>query len=117
MARYAKSDASERRTASLRLQLTPSERAKLEQGAAKAGTHLSEYVRELCLRRTGAGPVVAGAKRDPVTRDLVFQFTAIGNNLNQLTRIANATKAVPHLLELQITTGFIKAALRSVIQP
>ena len=34
MARYAKSDVGERRTASLCLQLTPSERAKLETGAA-----------------------------------------------------------------------------------
>jgi hypothetical protein len=117
MARYAKSDASERRTASLRLQLTPSERAKLEQGAAKAGTHLSEYVRELCLRRTGASAVVGGAKRDPVTRDLVFQMTAIGNNLNQLARNSNSTKAAPQLFELQIAIGFLKAALKSVIQP
>jgi hypothetical protein len=117
MARYAKSDASERRTASLRLQLTPSERAKLEKGAAEAGTHLSEYVRELCLRRTGANPVVGGPKRDPVTRELVFQLTAIGNNLNQLARIANSTKAAPQLYEIQITTGFVKAALKSVIQP
>lgn len=117
MARYAKSDASERRTASLRLQLTPSERAQLEKGAAKAGTHLSQYVRELCLRRTGAGPVVADARRDPVTRELVFQLTAIGNNLNQLARIANSTKAAPQLYEIQVTTGFVKAALKSVIQP
>jgi uncharacterized protein (DUF1778 family) len=117
MARYAKSDASERRTASLRLQLTPSERAQLEQGAAKKGTHLSQYVRELCLRRAGGSPVVAGTKRDPLTRDFVFQMMALGNNLNQLARIANTTKAVPHLLDLKITTDCIKAALKSVIQP
>ena len=69
MARYAKSDVGERRTASLRLQLTPSERAELETGAAAAGTHLSQYVRELCLRRTAeAATVVAGAKRNPERR-------------------------------------------------
>jgi Bacterial mobilisation protein (MobC) len=117
MARYAKSDASERRTASLRLQLTPSERAELEKGAAEAGTPLSQYVRELCFRRSGDAPVVAGTKRNPGARALAYELSAIGNNLNQLTRIANSTKAVPQLYELQITTGFIKAALKSVIQP
>ena len=82
MARYAKSDVSERRTASLRLQLTPSERAELETGAAAAGTHLSQYIRELCLRRSTAGPVVARAKRNPEARALVHELIAIGNNLN-----------------------------------
>jgi hypothetical protein len=115
MARYAKSDVGERRTASLRLQLTPSERAELETGAAAAGTHLSQYVRELCLRRSGAGPVVAQAKRNPEARALVHELTAIGNNLNQLTRVANSTKATPHLHELRLTTGFLKTALARVI--
>lgn len=116
MARYAKSDVGERRTASLRLQLTPSERAELETGAAAAGTHLSQYVRELCLRRSGAGSVVAGTKRNPDARALIHELTAIGNNLNQLTRVANSSKAMPHLYELRLTTGFLKTALTRVIE-
>jgi hypothetical protein len=116
MARYAKSDASERRTASLRLQLTPSERAKLENGAAEAGTPLSEYVRELCFRRSGDTPVVAGTKRNPDARALARALTAIGNNLNQLARIANITKSLPALHELRLTTGSIKTALARVIE-
>jgi hypothetical protein len=117
MARYAKSDASERRTASLCLQLTPSERAKLENGAAEAGTPLSEYVRELCFRRSGDAPVVAGTKRNPEARALAYELNAIGNNLNQLAMVANSTKAAPQLYELQITTGFIKTALARVLEP
>jgi hypothetical protein len=116
MARYVKSDTSERRTASLRLQLTPSERAELETGAAEAGTQLSQYVRELCLRRSGSGPVVARAKRNPEARALMHELTAIGNNLNQLARVANSVKAMPQLHELRLTTGFLKTALARVIE-
>lgn len=115
MARYAKSDKSERRTAALRLQLTPTERAELEAAATAAGTHLSQYVRELCLRRAGAGTVVAQTKRNPDARALARELTAIGNNLNQLARVANSTKAMPAMHELRIATGFLKTALTRVI--
>jgi hypothetical protein len=115
MARYRKSDVGERRTASLRLQLTPSERAELEQGAAAAGTHLSQYVRELCLRRAATAPVVAGTKRNREARGLAYQLTVIGNNLNQLARVANTVKAAPQLFELRLTTGLLKTALGRVL--
>jgi hypothetical protein len=116
MARYAKSDMSERRTASLCLQLTPSERVELEAGAVAAGTSLSQYVRELCLRRAGAGTVVAQTKRNPEAKELAHQISAIGNNLNQLARVANSTKTMPAMTELRIATGFLKTALRRVIE-
>jgi hypothetical protein len=116
MARYRKSDVGERRTASLRLQLTPSERAELEQGAAAAGTHLSQYVRELCLRRAATAPVVAGTKRNREARGLIYQLTVIGNNLNQLARVANTVKAAPQLFELRLTTGLLKTAVAHVLE-
>jgi hypothetical protein len=116
MARYAKSHVGERRTEPLHLQLTPTERAELEQGAAAAGTHLSEYVRELCFRRSHDTPVVAGTKRNPDARALAHELTAIGNNLNQLTRMANAKKTMPQLFELRFTTGLLKAALTRVLE-
>ena len=116
MARYQKSDVGERRTASLRLQLTPSERAELEEGAAAAGTHLSQYVRELCLRRAAAAPVVAGTKRNREARGLIYQLTVIGNNLNQLARVANTVKAAPQLYELRLTTGLLKTAFTHVLE-
>jgi hypothetical protein len=115
MARYAKSDTSERRTAQLCLQLTPAERTQLDTGAREAGIHLSQYVRELCLRRSGDTPVVAGTRRNPDARTLARELTAIGNNLNQLARIANSTKAMPHLNQLHRTMDKLKAALARVI--
>jgi Bacterial mobilisation protein (MobC) len=116
MARYVKSDTSERRTAQLRLQLTPAERAELETAAVEAGANLSQYVRELCLRRPGTAPVVAGTKRNPDARALAHELTAIGNNLNQLARLANTVKAIPQLNELHRTTAILKAALARVIE-
>ena len=49
MARRSKEDASERRTEGLRLQLTPTERAILEQRAQTAGLLLSEFARVVLL--------------------------------------------------------------------
>jgi hypothetical protein len=57
--------AGERRTVHLGVQLTPTERAELELAAAEAGTSLSQYVRELCLRRAAEAATVGGARRNP----------------------------------------------------
>ena len=116
MARYAKDYSGERRTEKVTVQLTPSERATLETGAQRVGTSLSQHARELCLRRYGAGPpVVAGTVRDPDAKALEVQLLAIGNNLNQLTKIANTDKAVPQLHVLTATTDLLKTALSHVI--
>jgi len=48
----------------------------------------------------------AGATRE--ARGLMHELTAIGNNLNQLARVANTVKAVPQLYELRLTTGMLK---------
>ena len=79
-----------------------------------AGTQFSEHVRELCLRRASAG-VVAGTRRNPQARALMRELTAIGNNLNQLTRIANTTKLMPQHQELSVTTDMLKAAFKRVL--
>ena len=65
MARHRKAYTGERRTVHLGVQLTPSERAELKRAAAEAGACLSQYVRELCLRRTAEAATVGGARRNP----------------------------------------------------
>jgi len=115
MPRYRKDYNGERRSTSVNFQLTPTERALIEKAAEDAGARLSEYVRELCLRRSTAAAVVAGARRNPEARELMRELTAIGNNLNQLARVANTVQAVPQLDELHLTTGLLKAALARVI--
>lgn len=115
MPRYAKAYAGEKRTRRLPIQLTASERARLEEDAAKAGANLSQYVRELCLRRSGESPVVARTRRDPATYKLVNELAAIGNNLNQLSRHCNTVQATPQLDELKETTELLKLALARVL--
>jgi uncharacterized protein (DUF1778 family) len=113
MARYKRAHAGEHRTRSIGVKLTPAERAKLEAAAAAKGARLSEYVRELCLRQSAA--TVAGATRNPDAKALADQLSRIGNNLNQIARVANTKGATPHLYELRMVTGMVKAAIARVL--
>lgn len=116
MARYEQSYVGGRRTASVHVQLTPDERAELEAAAAEGGSaSLSAYIRTLCLRRRADAARVAGARRNPDARRLMYELNAIGNNLNQLTRIANTLRAMPAGDELRAVTGLLKAAMARVI--
>jgi len=116
MARYARDYSGERRTKKVTVQLTPSERTVLQEAAARAGASLSQHARELCLRRSSAAsPAVAGTRRDPDAKALKEHFHAIGNNLNQLTHLAQIHKAVPQMEELKATTDLLKTALGVVI--
>jgi uncharacterized protein (DUF1778 family) len=113
MARYKRAHAGEHRTRSIGIKLTPAERTALESAAAAKGARLSEYVRELCLRRSAVA--VAGATRNPDAKALSVELNRIGNNLNQLTRIANTKRTMPHFYELRMLTGMVKTALQRVL--
>ncbi len=115
MARHRKTYTGERRTVHLGVQLTPSERAELELAAAEAGARLSQYVRELCLRRSATPETVAGVRRNPEAKRLMHELSAIGNNLNQLARVANTNRAAPQLDELKRVTEILKATMAHVL--
>jgi hypothetical protein len=115
MARYRATFAGERRTEKITVQLAPSERQRLKDAAERAGAGLSEYVRQLCLRRRAGVPVVAGTTRNPEAKLLADELRAIGNNLNQLTRVANQTGAIDHAESLDETITVLKAAMSRVI--
>ncbi|HWZ93067.1 MAG TPA: plasmid mobilization relaxosome protein MobC [Polyangiaceae bacterium] len=97
MARHKRSYAGERRTAGLRVQLTPGEREELQDAAKQQGApNLSSYAREMLFRRSAA--VVAATRRNPeaaaLMRDLQLatrQLNGAGNNLNQIARELNTT--------------------------
>jgi hypothetical protein len=95
--------------------VTPTERQRLEAAAKDAGTPLSEYVREVCLRRRFDAPVVAGTRRNPAAKALADELRAIGINLNQLARVANQTGEVRREAELDRTIEVLKAAMARVI--
>lgn len=115
MARHRKTYSGERRTVHLGVQLTPSERAELEFAAAQAGTCLSQYVRELCLRRAAEAATVGGARRNPEAKRLLHELSAIGNNLNQLARIANTTRHAPQQAALKEAMEALKASMARVL--
>lgn len=96
MGRYARHDASERRTAFFGFQLSPTERAELVEAARQQGATPSAYARECLFRRSAA--VVAATRRNPeaaaVKRELETlgeHLYRIGNNINQLAYQANST--------------------------
>jgi hypothetical protein len=115
MARYGKTYTGERRTVHLGVQLTPSERADLESRAAAAGASLSQYVRELCLRRASDPATVGGVRRNPQAKRLMFELSAIGNNLNQLARVANTTRHAAQESELKAVIEVLKATMAHVL--
>ena len=116
MARYRDTDASERRTAKVTVQLAPTERERLETAAAREGKVLSEYVRQLCLRRGGRAPVVAGTRRNPDAKQLADELRAIGNNINQLARVANQTGELRREAELGMVIDRLVATMDRVIR-
>ena len=90
MARYRADDASERRTAKVTVQLTPSERAALDADAAAQGcATLSEYARELMFQRAAIG--LGRRQRNPEAAAVMRELAASGNNLNQIARQLNTT--------------------------
>jgi Mobilization protein NikA len=115
MARYRATFDGERRSAGLTVQFTPTERQLLAERAAKAGAAMGEYVRELCLRPGRGAPVVAGTQRNPTAKALADELRAIGNNLNQLARVANQTGELRREGELSMTIDQLKATMARVI--
>jgi hypothetical protein len=115
MARHGKTYTGERRTVHLGVQLTPSERADLSSAAQTAGTSLSQYVRELCLRRTADAPTVGGVRRNPEAKRVLNELSAIGNNLNQLARVANTVHAAPQHEELKAAIEVLKSTIAHVL--
>jgi Bacterial mobilisation protein (MobC) len=116
MARYRATDTSERRTAKVTVQFAPTERQRLETGAAREGKALSDYVRQLCLRRGGQAPVVAGTRRNPDAKLLADELRAIGNNINQLARIANQTGELRREAELTMVIDRLATTIDRVIR-
>jgi hypothetical protein len=48
-------------------------------------------------------------------REVVYHLARIGNNLNQLTRAANALRRVELSSRLELTLAELRAALRRVV--
>jgi Bacterial mobilisation protein (MobC) len=116
MARRKQSDDSQRRTAALRVQLTPDERGTLEKAAETNGApNLSSYARELLFRRYAAAAAVAETRRNPEAKELARELRAIGNNLNQVAFQLNATGTLRDWSELRDVIAEHKRVFARVI--
>lgn len=96
----------EKRTKSIKIRLFESELAKLNE--LKRGKELAPWMRETCLNQKKA------KRRNPtvdVDPGLLRQLSGIGNNLNQLARLANeksmnaldAVEVISYLNEIQVS--------------
>ena len=119
MARHRRGFDGEHFTVKRSLKLTPRLSAELDTAAARAGATWSDFVRELLSRRLGVPAAVAGARRDPDTIALVraldraaLQSSAIGNNLNQISRIGNTNGELgpAHVRQLDELTALLRKA-------
>lgn len=96
-----------KRTKRLTMRYTDTEYAAISSRAERAGMTLSEYVRDMAL----SGKVEVHENRhDFQTMD---QLRRIGINLNQLTKVANATGDIPP--SLQTLTSKLTAFLDDFI--
>ena len=73
----------------LSVRLSAEERTALEKNATENNMCLAEYVRQLIM---AGGRIDTNKVKD--RRDLIEQIARIGNNINQLTRIANTNKYI-----------------------
>ena len=90
MARPQK-QARQKRDQFLRVRLTPDEQSAVVARAAQAGIAMSDYARDLLLR----GRIEIVSAPPALSIEAITELNRIGVNLNQLTRIANATGEMP----------------------
>lgn len=97
-----------RRTELLRVRLSEDERRTIRARAEECGKPTSTFVRELAL---GSVP---RARSGRLEEKLVYHLGRIGNNLNQLTRRANATGRLPERRYLDAVLEELLGALRRI---
>lgn len=116
MARHKRAYTGERRTAGFRLQLTPTERRKIDAAAAKRGIRLSDYGRRALLRRPIERPQeTGGMRRNPDAAALWEQVRALGVNMNQIAHMLNATARLDDVPELRELCREIKAVFARIM--
>ena len=101
-----KMDMEARRSERLNPRFTPAERLEIESAAIGAGMSAYEYVRMQALR----GRVIVRAAPRARTCGL-DELKRIGNNINQLARIANQTGHLPAASRLDHALGAIEQIL------
>lgn len=79
----------EKRTEQVLFRLTTDERERLDKRARRAGYSRESYIRRLCL-----SDKKLLIQDSAAIRDVIREIHMIGNNVNQIARMANSTGAV-----------------------
>ncbi len=96
------------------MKLTETERQEAARRAQSAGLPLSTYARVKLTGGHAPAPVVG---RDPrAIRELANEIARVGNNLNQLAKVANQTGRLDHERALREVRDRIADALARVIE-
>lgn len=83
-----------RRTDLIKVRVTPAEKRQALALASSAGVQLSTFARARILTEAAGQGIKDPSRRSPRVQsrdELVRSLTAIGNNLNQIARVANST--------------------------
>jgi hypothetical protein len=111
MARHRRGYTGERFSALQPVWLTATQRAELAARAEAAGLPVSDFARRLLTgvrtRPSGIDPAAA--------RQFTAQLAHLGNNLNQLAKVANQTGKIRSEETLERVTAEIIAAIRKVV--
>jgi Bacterial mobilisation protein (MobC) len=98
----------ELRSRTMLVRFTPAEFDRVRTAAQAAGRPLARYVRETAL---GAVP---HARRHHATDEALRHFARIGNNINQLAHVANATDRFPTEARLDTVLAELMAIAHSI---
>ncbi len=99
----------ERHTKVISVRATPAQHAVLCTRARECGLPVSTFLREVGL---GAIP---RARPQRIEKEAVYHLGRIGNNLNQLAYVANATGHLNTEQHLRKTTEELLAAIRRLV--
>ncbi len=114
MARHRAGYLGELLSEKLTVKLTESEKEEAAKKASSAGIPLSTYAR---MRLTGGQVPKAIIGRDPCAlRELANEIARVGNNLNQLAKIANQTGRIEQGKALDAVRDKVADALSRMIE-
>lgn len=107
--RPAAADGRSKRTTALLVRLSPEERRAILARAQACGKGTSTYMREVAL---GSIPRCRPRRLE---EEAVYQLARLGNNVNQLARVANTTGQIEDSRLLAETLGELLRATRSLM--
>lgn len=101
-----------RLTESVRVRLSAAQLAHVNAQAQEAG-----LTRSALLRRLLVGLEISTPDHHTQRRELIAQLARVGNNLNQLARVANTTGRIEVATELHEVLGQIRKILDELVPP